>query len=73
MLHIEIDRGAERERIGKEIASKEAEVTKLASNLANESFVSRAPAQVVAQQRARLAGLNAMLENLRAQLGRLSG
>jgi valyl-tRNA synthetase len=73
MLHIEIDRGAERERIGKEIASKQAEVTRLESNLANESFVSRAPTQVVAQQRARLAGLNATLENLREQLGRLSG
>jgi valyl-tRNA synthetase len=73
MLHIEIDRGAERERIGKEIASKEAEVTRLETNLANESFVSRAPTQVVAQQRARLAGLNAMLKNLRTQLDRLSG
>jgi valyl-tRNA synthetase len=72
MLHVEVDRGAERERIAREIARIESEVAKLQSKLANESFVSRAPAQIVAQERERLAGFHATLETLRPQLGRLS-
>jgi valyl-tRNA synthetase len=73
MLHIEVDRGAERERIAKEAARLEGELTKLESKLADESFVQRAPAQIVAQHRERLAGVTATLESLRQQLGRLSG
>ena len=38
----------------------------------NESFVARAPAQIVAQKRDRLAGLEATLEKLKAQHKRLS-
>jgi valyl-tRNA synthetase len=72
MLHIEIDRETERQRIAKEIGRIEAEVAKLDSKLANESFVSRAPAEIVAQERERLAGFKATLEQLRPQLGRLS-
>src|SRR5271169_1503790 len=72
MLHIEVDRATESERLAKDIARHEIEATKVRSELANEAFVARAPAQIVAQKRDRLAGLEATLEQLKAQRMRLS-
>jgi valyl-tRNA synthetase len=73
MLHIEVDPVAERERIAKEIARVDGEIGRASAKLGNEGFVARAPAAVVEQERARLAGFTATLEKLKDQFGRLGG
>jgi valyl-tRNA synthetase len=73
MLHIEVDLVAERERLTKEFARLEYEIAKAREKLANASFVGRAPAAVVAQERARLQANGATLDKVKAQLDRLSG
>ncbi|MCX7171477.1 MAG: class I tRNA ligase family protein, partial [Proteobacteria bacterium] len=71
MLKIEIDLALERERIAKEIARVTGEIVKSEKKLALASFVERAPAQVVAQERERLAGFNVLVDQLRGQIARL--
>ncbi|TAK45881.1 MAG: valine--tRNA ligase [Betaproteobacteria bacterium] len=71
MLHVEVDVAAERERLAKEIARLEGELTKSRAKLGNASFVERAPAAVVAQERTRLAGFDSTLGQLRSQLQKL--
>ena len=71
MLKIEIDKAAERERLQKEISRLEGEIAKAKGKLANAGFVERAPAQVVAQEKERLAAFAVTLENLKPQLAKL--
>ena len=72
MLAISVDPQAERERMAKEIARVEGEIARANAKLANESFVSRAPAAVVEQERSRLRAFRSTLEKLHEQARRLS-
>ncbi len=68
-----IDVGQERSRLDKEVARIAAEIEKLEKKLANESFVARAPAEVVEEQRQRLAEAAQARAKLAGALQRLAG
>jgi valyl-tRNA synthetase len=63
-LIVEVDRGAERQRLDKEIAKLEEELRAVEAKLKNKSFVDRAPATVVEEHRQRQ-------ENFAEQLAKL--
>ncbi|GAB1231677.1 valine--tRNA ligase [Ferrigenium sp. UT4] len=71
MLKVEIDAAAERERLDKEIARLSNEINKAQAKLGNESFVARAPAAVVEQEKQRLSGFGTTLAQLQTQRGKL--
>ncbi|MGB4584820.1 MAG: valine--tRNA ligase [Rhodoferax sp.] len=70
-LFMEIDVAAEKARLGKELARLEGEIVKAKGKLGNESFVARAPAAVIGQERKRLADFEATLAKVKDQLARL--
>jgi valyl-tRNA synthetase len=72
-LHVEIDVGAERERLTKEITRLEGEIVKANNQLGNENFVSRAKPEVVEQMRARLAGFVETVARMKTQREQLGG
>jgi valyl-tRNA synthetase len=71
MPHIEVDAATETERLRKEIARLEGEVARSKAKLANASFVERAPAKVVEQEKERLAAFEATRAKLHEQIARL--
>jgi valyl-tRNA synthetase len=72
MLKIEVDVAAERERLSKEITRIETEIAKAQAKLSNPSFVERAPANVVGQEKDRLNAFNSKLSSLNEQLQKLN-
>jgi valyl-tRNA synthetase len=71
LLEVQIDLAAERERLDKEIARLEGEIAKSEAKLGLASFVERAPAQIVAQERGRLEQHRTTVGKLREERGRL--
>jgi valyl-tRNA synthetase len=71
MLKVEIDVASERERLDKEIARLSGEIAKAEGKLKIESFVARAPAAVVEQEKKRLDDFSATLGQLEFQRKKL--
>lgn len=70
-LFMEVDVGAEKLRLGKELARLEGEIVKAEGKLGNEAFVARAPAAVIEQERKRMADFVATVAKVKEQLARL--
>jgi valyl-tRNA synthetase len=68
-----IDVAAEKARLTKEISRIEVEIRKCEGKLGNANFVANAPAEVVAQERQRIADWNTTLGALREQAQKLGG
>jgi valyl-tRNA synthetase len=68
-----IDLAAERKRLAGARDKAAGEARKVAQKLANADFVRRAPAEVVEENRERLAGFEAEVARLDAALGRIEG
>ena len=66
-----IDMGAERARLEREVEKCKAEIKKVDAKLANESFVAKAPPEVVEENRERRADFEATMKRLQAALKRL--
>jgi valyl-tRNA synthetase len=67
-----IDLAAERARLAKERARVEGEAQKIEAKLGNETFVSRAPEEVVEENRDRLAAARSEMARLDAAIARIS-
>ncbi len=70
-LRVEIDVALETERLKKEVDRLGAEIAKANTKLGNQSFVARAPAAVVEQERQRVAEFTTTQGRLQDQLARL--
>jgi valyl-tRNA synthetase len=72
MLKVEIDVAAERERLDKEIGKLQIEIAKAEGKLSTPTFIERAPAAVVEQEKKRLQDFNSTLTQLQTQRGKLN-
>ncbi|MFZ2219285.1 MAG: valine--tRNA ligase [Rhodoferax sp.] len=70
-LYMEVDVGAEKLRLGKELARLEGEIVKTEGKLGNDAFVARAPAAVIDLERKRMADFSATITKIKEQLARL--
>lgn len=68
-----IDLSAERARLAKERARIASDAEKIATKLAKPDFISRAPEEVVEENRERLAAAEAEMQRLDAALARIAG
>ena len=66
-----IDKDAEIARLNKEIAKLEKDLERIRRKLENSGFLAKAPEQVVAKEREKMAGLENTIGQLRAQLERI--
>ena len=70
-LFVEIDKAAETQRLTKEFERLSQEINKAQQKLSNETFVSKAPAQVIEQERNRIKEFSSALTKVSEQLARL--
>ena len=68
-----IDLGEEKTRLTKEIEKLEKDIAGIEKKLANENFVSRAPAEIIEEQHTRKADAEAAIGKLKAALTQLEG
>ncbi|WGS86535.1 valine--tRNA ligase [Methylomonas sp. UP202] len=67
-----IDKDAELARLDKEIQRIEKELPRIEGKLGNAAFVDKAPADVIAKEREKLAGLRSSLTNLKEQYAKIN-
>nr|ART38633.1 G136 [uncultured bacterium] len=67
-----VDASAEMERLGREIAKLDQAITRAEARLANPAFVDKAPQDVVATERARLAEFGEQRATLASQRDRMA-
>ncbi|WP_445372389.1 valine--tRNA ligase [Methylomonas sp. HW2-6] len=66
-----IDKDAELARLDKEIQRIEKELPRIEGKLGNAAFVDKAPPEVIAKEREKLAGLQSSLTNLKEQYAKI--
>jgi valyl-tRNA synthetase len=62
-----IDKDAELARLNKEVEKLQKELQRVQGKLGNENFISKAPVEVVAKERARMVDMEAALGKLAQQ------
>ncbi len=67
-----IDKAAEQARLGKELEKKQAERERILKKLANANFVEKAPAAVVAKEKAKAEDLASAIRQLEEQLKKIA-